>query len=80
MSIAEERILFYNDLAVYRHSNEGKAFAAALEGGNLSHIEHAARAYYAARNGLGVTYDNEQERAEAVRRDAVLAAHFHDLD
>lgn len=52
MSIAEERILFYNDLAVYRYSNEGKAFAAALNSGNLSHIEHAARAYYAARNAL----------------------------
>ena len=78
--IQEEQQLFYWDLCIYTHSNEGKAFAAALAGGNIDEIRKASDAYYEARNGAGVHYDDEKEKEKAAQIDKMMAQYFHDLD
>lgn len=78
--IAEERALFGWDLCIYKRSNEGKAFAAALAGGNIDEIRKASAAYYEARNGEGVHYDDEQEREQARRDDRALAEYLREID
>ena len=78
--IAEERALFGWDLCIYKRSNEGKAFAAALNGGNIDEIRKAAALYYEARNGAGVHYDDEREREQARREDRALAEYFREID
>ena len=78
--IAEERELFAWDLCIYKRSNEGKALAAALNGGNIDEIRKASAAYYEARNGAGVHYDDERERERARRDDRALAAYFREID
>ena len=78
--IAEERALFGWDLCIYKRSNEGKAFAAALNGGNIDEIRKAAALYYEARNGAGVHYDDEREREQARREDRALAEYFREMD
>lgn len=80
MSIQEERYYFNSDLAVYRNSNEGKAFSAALNSGDYAEVRKASAAYYAARNGAGVHYDDENERIKAISRDKELARYLHELD
>lgn len=78
--IAEERELFAWDLCIFKRSNEGKALAAALNGGNIDEIRKAAALYYEARNGAGVHYDDEREREQARREDRALAEYFRELD
>ena len=78
--IEEERFLFGWDLCLYKWSNEGKAFSAAMNGGNIDEIRKAAAAYYEARNGAGVHYDDEQELEQARRDDRALAEYFREID
>ena len=78
--IAEERELFRWDLCVFKRSNEGKAFAAALNGGNIDEIRKASATYYKARNGAGVHYDDENERERARRDDLALAEYIYEMD
>ena len=80
MTVQEERFYFNNDLAIYRHSNEGKAFEQALNSGNAEQVKRAAEAYYTARNGAGVTYDDENERKQAQAIDHYVSQLLHDFD
>ena len=81
INIKEEKFYFYNDLAEYQNSLEGKEVKKAFSTGNLELIEKALNNYYYCRNILNkFTYKNNTDLENAKKQDSNLADLLHDLD
>ena len=79
MNINFEKMLFYNDLAEYQCSVEGKRLDAGFKN-NVSNLEELIDDYYSKRNGAGLTYDNLDEKKEGKEFDLYIARMYHELN
>lgn len=81
INVKEEKFYFYNDLAEYKNSLEGKAVQKAFSTGNLELIEKALNNYYYCRNILNkFTYKDNTDLENAKQKDKELADLLHTLD
>ena len=81
INIKEEKFYFYNDLAEYKNSLEGKAVQKAFKSNNLDLIEKALNNYYYCRNVINkFTYKDNNTLENAKKQDSNLADLLHDLD
>ena len=81
INLKEEKFYFYNDLAEYKNSLEGKAVQKAFSTGNLELIEKALNNYYYCRNILNkFTYKDNTDLENAKQKDKELADLLHTLD
>ena len=81
INIKEEKFYFYNDLAEYKDSLEGKAVQKAFKSNNLELIEKALEKYYYCRNVINkFTYNKNIDLENAKKQDSKLSDLLHDLD
>ena len=81
INIKEEKFYFYNDLAEYQNSLEGKAVQKAFKTNDLELIEKALNNYYYCRNVLNkFTYKDNTDLENAKQKDKELADLLHTLD
>ena len=81
INVKEEKFYFYNDLAEYKNSLEGKAVKKAFKTNNLELIEKALEKYYYCRNVINkFTYKDNNTLENAKIKDSNLADLLHDLD
>lgn len=81
INLKEEKFYFYNDLAEYKNSLEGKAVEKAFKSNNLELIEKALNNYYYCRNVLNkFTYKDNTDLENAKKQDSKLSDLLHDLD
>ena len=80
-NLKEEKFYFYNDLAEYKNSLEGKAVLKAFKSNNLELIEKALNKYYYCRNVINkFTYKDNNTLENAKIKDSKLSDLLHDLD
>ena len=81
INIKEEKFYFYNDLAEYTNSLEGKAVEKAFSSNDINLIEKALEKYYYCRNVINkFTYKDNNTLKNAKIKDNNLADLLHDLD
>ena len=81
INLKEEKFYFYNDLAEYKNSLEGKAVEKAFKTNNLELIEKVLNNYYYCRNVINkFTYNKNIDLENAKIKDSNLADLLHDLD
>lgn len=81
INLKEEKFYFYNDLAEYQNSLEGKAVEKAFKTNNLELIEKALNKYYYCRNVINkFTYNKNIDLENAKKQDSKLSDLLHDLD
>ena len=81
INLKEEKFYFYNDLAEYTNSLEGKAVQKAFKTNNLELIEKALNNYYYCRNVINkFTYNENTDLENAKIKDSNLADLLHTLD
>lgn len=81
INLKNEKFYFYNDLAEYKNSLEGKAVEKAFKTNDLELIEKALEKYYYCRNVLNkFTYKDNNTLENAKIKDSNLADLLHDLD
>lgn len=81
INIKEEKFYFYNDLAEYKNSLEGKAVEKAFKTNNLELIEKALEKYYYCRNVINkFTYKDNNTLENAKQQDKDLSDLLHTLD
>ena len=81
INLKEEKFYFYNDLAEYKNSLEGKAVQRAFKTNDLELIEKALNNYYYCRNVLNkFTYNEKTDLENAKIQDSNLAELLHTLD
>ena len=81
INLKDEKFYFYNDLAEYKNSLEGKAVQRAFKTNNLELIEKALEKYYYCRNVLNkFTYKDNNTLENAKIKDSNLADLLHYLD
>ena len=81
INLKEEKFYFYNDLAEYKNSLEGKAVEKAFKSNNLDLIEKALNNYYYCRNVINkFTYKDNNTLENAKIKDSNLSDLLHDLD
>ena len=81
INLKEEKFYFYNDLAEYQNSLEGKAVVKAFKTNNLELIEKALNNYYYCRNVINkFTYNKNIDLENAKKQDSKLSDLLHDLD
>ena len=80
-NLKDEKFYFYNDLAEYTNSLEGKAVKKAFKTNNIELIEKALEKYYYCRNVINkFTYKDNNTLENAKIKDNNLADLLHDLD
>ena len=81
INLKDEKFYFYNDLAEYKNSLEGKAVEKAFKTNNLELIEKALNKYYYCRNVINkFTYNETIDFKNAKIKDSNLSDLLHDLD
>lgn len=81
INLKEEKFYFYNDLAEYTNSLEGKAVKKAFSSNDINLIEKALEKYYYCRNVINkFTYKNNSTLENAKQHDKDLADLLHYLD
>ena len=81
INLKDEKFYFYNDLAEYQNSLEGKAVKKAFKSNNLELIEKVLENYYYCRNVINkFTYKDNTDLENAKKQDNNLADLLHDLD
>lgn len=81
INLQEEKFYFYNDLAEYKNSLEGKAVIKAFKTNDLELIEKALNNYYYCRNVINkFTYNENNTLENAKKQDSNLADLLHYLD
>ena len=81
INLKDEKFYFYNDLAEYKNSLEGKAVIKAFKSNNLELIEKALNNYYYCRNVINkFTYNKNIDLENAKKQDSKLSDLLHDLD
>ena len=81
INLKEEKFYFYNDLAEYKNSLEGKAVQRAFKTNDLELIEKALNKYYYCRNVINkFTYNKNIDLENAKKQDSKLSDLLHDLD
>ena len=81
INLKDEKFYFYNDLAEYKNSLEGKAVEKAFKTNNLELIEKALNKYYYCRNVINkFTYNENIDLENAKKQDSKLSDLLHDLD
>ena len=81
INLKEEKFYFYNDLAEYKNSLEGKAVQTAFKTNDLELIEKALNKYYYCRNVINkFTYNKNIDLENAKKQDSKLSDLLHDLD
>lgn len=81
INIKEEKFYFYNDLAEYTNSLEGKAVEKAFSSNDINLIEKALEKYYYCRNVINkFTYKDNNTLKSAKQHDKDLADLLHTLD
>ena len=81
INLKEEKFYFYNDLAEYQNSLEGKAVQRAFKTNDLELIEKALNKYYYCRNVINkFTYNKNIDLENAKKQDSKLSDLLHDLD
>ena len=81
INLQEEKFYFYNDLAEYKNSLEGKAVEKAFSSNDINLIEKALEKYYYCRNVINkFTYKDNNTLESAKIKDSNLADLLHDLD
>ena len=81
INLKDEKFYFYNDLAEYQNSLEGKAVEKAFKSNNLELIEKALNNYYYCRNVINkFTYNENIDLENAKKQDSKLSDLLHDLD
>ena len=81
INLQEEKFYFYNDLAEYKNSLEGKAVQTAFKSNDLELIEKALNKYYYCRNVINkFTYNENTDLENAKIKDKDLADLLHTLD
>ena len=81
INVKDEKFYFYNDLAEYKNSLEGKAVVKAFKSNNLELIEKALNNYYYCRNVINkFTYKDNNTLENAKKQDSKLSDLLHDLD
>lgn len=81
INLKEEKFYFYNDLAEYQNSLEGKAVEKAFKTNDLELIEKALNKYYYCRNVINkFTYKDNNTLESAKQKDKDLSDLLHTLD
>ena len=81
INLKDEKFYFYNDLAEYQNSLEGKAVEKAFKTNDLELIEKALNKYYYCRNVINkFTYNKNIDLENAKKQDSKLSDLLHDLD
>ena len=81
INLKDEKFYFYNDLAEYKNSLEGKAVEKAFKTNDLELIEKALNKYYYCRNVINkFTYNKNIDLKNAKKQDSKLSDLLHDLD
>lgn len=81
INLQEEKFYFYNDLAEYKNSLEGKAVKKAFSSNDINLIEKALEKYYYCRNVINkFTYKDINTLKNAKQHDKDLADLLHTLD
>ena len=81
INLKEEKFYFYNDLAEYKNSLEGKAVQTAFSSNDINLIEKALEKYYYCRNVINkFTYKDNNTLENAKQKDKDLSDLLHDLD
>lgn len=81
INIKDEKFYFYNDLAEYKNSLEGKAVEKAFSSNDINLIEKALEKYYYCRNVINkFTYKDNNTLKNAKQHDKDLAELLHTLD
>ena len=81
INLKEEKFYFYNDLAEYTNSLEGKAVEKAFSSNNVNLIEKALEKYYYCRNVINkFTYKDNTDLENAKQHDKDLSDLLHTLD
>lgn len=81
INLKDEKFYFYNDLAEYKNSLEGKAVEKAFKTNDLELIEKALNNYYYCRNVINkFTYNKNIDLENAKKQDSKLSDLLHYLD